>query len=201
MFLKMFGRKKDHAKITNKDPIFHVRLIGSTETFVASGRGCSKVPVQKLWDNSLEERYLKKVIVCISTTGIVMKETDKKDDTGVLFPIENISFCNSDTAVNEHIFSWIWKSEVTDKLECYAVLCSSKDKSHTMALVLSRAFQIAYKEWKASKEKEENRKNAIDSPRTPRLPLAKNGTGSRGKEVPSTDDCLTNGDISHLDIS
>ena len=57
----MFGRKKDAAKISDKTPVFHVRYIGNTETFVANGKGCSYAPVQRLWDNSPGEKHLRKV--------------------------------------------------------------------------------------------------------------------------------------------
>lgn len=57
----MFSRKKDTAKISDKTPVFHVRYIGSTETYVANGRGCSYAPVQRLWDNSPGEKHLRKV--------------------------------------------------------------------------------------------------------------------------------------------
>nr|KAG5696743.1 hypothetical protein BaRGS_028863 [Batillaria attramentaria] len=145
----MFGRRKDAAKISDKIPVFHVRYIGSTETFVANGRGCSYAPVQRLWDNSPDEKHLRKVAVYLSQTGIVMKDSEKKDEVIGEFSIENISFCNTDRAVNERIFSWICRSEHENRLDCHAVLCSTKQKAQTMAVVLSRAFQIAYKDWKA----------------------------------------------------
>ena len=57
----MFSRKKDAGKISDTTPVFHVRYIGCTETYVASGRGCSYKPVQRLWDNSPGEKHLRKV--------------------------------------------------------------------------------------------------------------------------------------------
>lgn len=151
----MFSSLKVRAKITEKDPVFKVRYIGCTETFVATGKGCTNVPVQKLWDNAGEEKSLKKTTVLINTSGILVGDVDGKvkAETDRLFNIENISFCNADCVVNERIFTWICKDESSPSLVCHAVLCSSKEKAKAMALVLSRAFQIAYKEWKMSKTK------------------------------------------------
>ncbi|XP_045201937.2 protein FAM43A-like [Mercenaria mercenaria] len=149
----MFNRLKDRAKITDQDPTFKARYVGSTETFTASGRGCTTPLVQKLWDNSEEERYLKRVQIKITVSGIHLKNLDKKKEPEKLFPIENISFCNVDTLVNEKLFSWICSDNDTKMLQCHAVICSSGEKAKAMSIVLSRAFQIAYKEWKSSQIK------------------------------------------------
>ncbi|KAL3846858.1 hypothetical protein ACJMK2_017812 [Sinanodonta woodiana] len=150
----MFSKAKESAKITDKDPTFKARYIGSTETFQATGKGCTTVPVQKLWDNAAEERYLKRVSLLLNKSGILIKDLEKKNDIGKLFIIENISFCNVDCAVNEKIFSWVYQTEETKRLECHAVLCSSTEKAKAMALVMARAFQIGYKEWKINQSKE-----------------------------------------------
>ncbi|XP_060082551.1 protein FAM43A-like [Ylistrum balloti] len=151
----MFSSLKVRAKITEKDPVFKVRYIGCTETFVATGKGCTNIPVQKLWDNAGEEKTLKRTTVQINTNGILMADMEKKGKSAQdkLFNIENISFCNADCILNERIFTWICKDESSPSLICHAVLCSSKEKAKAMALVLSRAFQIAYKEWQMSKTK------------------------------------------------
>ncbi|OWF54478.1 protein FAM43A-like [Mizuhopecten yessoensis] len=158
----MFSSLKVRAKITERDPVFKVRYIGCTETFVATGKGCTNGPVQKLWDNAGEEKSLKRTTVQINTNGILLEDMDGKGKGahGRLFSIENISFCNADCILNERIFTWICKNESCPSLICHAVLCSSKEKAKTMALVLSRAFQIAYKEWQMSKTKvtRENRR-------------------------------------------
>ncbi|XP_033761030.1 protein FAM43A-like [Pecten maximus] len=151
----MFSSLKVRAKITEKDPVFKVRYIGCTETFVATGKGCTNIPVQKLWDNAGEEKTLKRTTIQINTSGILMADMDRKGKGAhdTLFNIENISFCNADCVLNERIFTWICKDDSSPSLICHAVLCSSKEKAKAMALVLSRAFQIAYKEWQMSKTK------------------------------------------------
>lgn len=149
----MFNRQKESAKITEQDPSFKARYIGSIETFVASGKGCTNLPVQKLWDNSAEERYLKHVQLKVRSDGIHMINLDNKKESERLFKIENISFCNVESVVNDKIFSWICKDTEDSPIYCHAVLCSNTEKARAMALVLSRAFQIAYKEWKSNKNK------------------------------------------------
>ena len=149
----MFNRLKESAKITEQDPTFKARYIGCLETFVASGKGCTNLPVQKLWDNSADERYLKRVQLKIRTDGLHMLYPDDKKEPERLFKIENISFCNVESVVNDKIFSWICKDDDDSPILCYAVLCSNTEKARALALVLSRAFQIAYKEWKARKNK------------------------------------------------
>lgn len=144
----MFVTSKVRAKITDADPVFKTRYLGSMEVFVPNGTGCTNAPVQKLWDNSGEEKGMRRVTTVINVHGIFMRDSDKKKDEGQLFPIENISFCNAESIANGKIFSWISKEENGPKLICHAVLCSTPEKAKSMALVMSRAFQIAYKEWK-----------------------------------------------------
>lgn len=150
---KMFNRLKDHAKITDQDPSFKARYVGYSETFTATGRGCTTPLVQKLWDNSEDERFLKRVQLKFTVSGIHMKNLDKKKEPEKLFPIENISFCNVDTTVNEKLFSWICLDTENNMLKCHVALCSSGEKAKSMSLVMSRVFQIAYKEWKSSQIK------------------------------------------------
>ena len=147
---------KVKAHITEEDPCFKVKDIGCIETYVASGRGCTNAPVQKLWDNSCPEKSMKKIKIVINVSGIHILNEDKKKSKGnTVFSIDNISFCNADGDVHERIFSWICKDEASPSLICHAVLCSSREKAKAMALVLSRAFQIAYKEWKMEKTKDQ----------------------------------------------
>lgn len=157
----MWSATKVRARITETDPVFKARYIGCAETFVASGQGCTTGPVQKLWDNAGSERELKKVTITINTNGITMKESEKKKDQGKFYPIENISFCNADVAVNERIFCWICKAADSPSLQVYAVICSTKEEAKSMSLVMSRAFQIAYKEWKTMKNREERESKKV----------------------------------------
>ncbi|CAG2206025.1 unnamed protein product [Mytilus edulis] len=106
----MFVSSKVRAKITDSDPVFKTRYLGDVEVYVPNGTGCTNAPVQKLWDNSGEEKAMNKVTTVINIHGIFMKDSDKKKDEG--------------NAVQH------------------------PEKAKSMALVMSRAFQIAYKEWK-----------------------------------------------------
>ncbi|KAK3094911.1 hypothetical protein FSP39_007805 [Pinctada imbricata] len=153
---------KVRASITETDPVFKGRYLGFTETFVASGTGCTIKHVQTMWDNAGSEKHMKKVVLVLNTSGILMKEEGKKKDRGQHFPIENISFCNADANI-ERVFSWICKEEDSPKLLCHAVLCSDSEGAKAMSLVMSRAFQIAYKEWKTHKSRElrESRKGKV----------------------------------------
>ncbi|XP_056006378.1 low density lipoprotein receptor adapter protein 1-B-like [Ostrea edulis] len=157
----MWSATKVRARITETDPVFRARYIGFAETFVASGQGCTTGPVQKLWDNAGEERELKKMTIIINTSGITIKGSDKKKEQGRFYPIENISFCNADVTINERIFCWICKDSESPSLQCHAVICGSKEEAKSMALVMSRAFQIAYKEWKTLKNREERESKKI----------------------------------------
>ncbi|KAH3805641.1 protein FAM43A-like [Dreissena polymorpha] len=150
----MFNRLKDRAKISDQDPSFTVRYIGSAETFTATGKGCTTPLVQRLWDNAEEEQFLPRMRVKITPSGVSMKSLDKKKVPEKMFPIENISFCNVDLEVNDRIFSWISRPADDKMWECHAVYCSSTEKARSMSLVLTRAFHIAYKEWKSSQTKE-----------------------------------------------
>lgn len=200
----MFNRLKDRAKITDQDPAFKARYIGSSEIFTASGRGCTTAVVQKLWDNSKEERYLKRVQLKMTCSGIQMKHLDKKKEDDALFPIENISFCNVDTLVNDHLFSWICSDPGDKLLQCHAVFCSSSQKAKAMSLVLSRAFQIAYKEWKSSQLKvKRDSENYHRSQSLPTLSFSRRPVGESRvlSKQHSVDPSMNNGVVSAKTVS
>ncbi|GFO23722.1 protein fam43a [Plakobranchus ocellatus] len=85
------------------------------------------------------------------------------------FKMEDVSFCAADKSVNDRIFCWIsrCKHELVERgresngtigpLEVHAVLCSTVGKAETMAAVTSRAFHLAYKEWRAEQQRETRR--------------------------------------------
>ncbi|BFZ00365.1 hypothetical protein BsWGS_03404 [Bradybaena similaris] len=156
----MLSWKKSSADISEDAPAFQVRYIGTTETFVPIGQGCATLPLQRLWDNAPSEKNLRKVLVKLSTQGISMNELDKKNDKDnppKWFSIEDISFCAADKSVNERLFCWITKDPDSGRLEVHAVLCSTQEKARTMAIVLSRAFHLAYKDWVADRQREQRR--------------------------------------------
>lgn len=142
---------KSKVTINDEDAKFEVRYIGKVETFVPHGTGCTKVPAQKIWDASCEEKNMTKISLVIAPTGITIKNIETKQQ--IRYDIENISFCNAEKEVNDRIFCWICKVPDSGKLYCHAVLCSSKEKAQALALVMNRAFHIAYKDWKATRER------------------------------------------------
>ena len=82
------------------------------------------------------------------------------------FKMEDVSFCAADKSANDRIFCWIsrWGREAGSEaegrvgpFEVHAVLCSTVDKAQTMAAVMSRAFQLAYKDWRAVQQRENRR--------------------------------------------
>lgn len=157
----MFAPRRGKVSINpGGSPEFQAQYIGSTETFVANGTGCTIPLVQKLWDNCPEERFLKRVLLIISPAGIHMKFLDagrKSKDKDVVIDIQDISYCCAQHDIHDRVFAWICKGNNSNGpakcLECHAVLCSSKEKAQTISLVLSRAFHIAYREWKLEKDK------------------------------------------------
>ncbi|RUS85424.1 hypothetical protein EGW08_006815, partial [Elysia chlorotica] len=164
----MFTWRKDRANISDEEPTFHVRYLGCTETYTPVGPGCTTRYVQKLWDNAPSERHLKRVAVKLGLGGIWTKTGNKNDVSSSVthFKMEDVSFCAADKSANDRIFCWISRcnreadGEAEGRvgpLEVHAVLCSTVDKAQTMAAVMSRAFQLAYKDWRAEKQRE-NRK-------------------------------------------
>ncbi|XP_013405239.1 protein FAM43A [Lingula anatina] len=144
----MFKKK---VPITEEDPVFFVRYIGNTETFVPSGKGCTDAPLQKIWDSSTEERNMSRVALRINKTGMLMVNPETKQE--FMFGIEQLSYCAPDRAINDRIVCWVYKLPEKQKLYCHAAICSSKEKAQAVALVLSRAFQVAFKEWKTNSAK------------------------------------------------
>ena len=161
----MFSRK-DKIDITPCDPQYSVKYIGKTETFLPSGKGCTEIPVQKIWDNSSDEKHLKRVSFLVNSIGIFLEELDNKK-TEMKFDIQNISYCSAEQSLHERVFSWIWRDPQTKLLECHAVLCSSREKAQSIAVLMSRAFQIAYKDWKGDKTRKARLKSNSKLQTTP----------------------------------
>ncbi|XP_059172719.1 PTB-containing, cubilin and LRP1-interacting protein-like [Physella acuta] len=156
----MFSWKKDSAHISDEEPNFHVRYLGHTETYVPSGKGCTLQPLKRLWDSAPTERSLRRVVIKLGLNGLFLQDLEKKESKNITrnFDMENISFCAADRSVNDRLFCWIYKNPETEKLEAHAVLCNTSDKPKIMVVVLSRAFYLAYKDWRAEKKREERRK-------------------------------------------
>ncbi|KAI8770524.1 PTB-containing, cubilin and LRP1-interacting protein [Biomphalaria glabrata] len=155
----MFSWRKDKADISGEEPVFHVRYLGYTDAYLSSGSGCTSRPLSTLWDNVSEEKQLHRVVVKMGLAGLELRYLDKSiKDEKKTFPMEHISYCAADKSVNDRLFCWIYKNPTTEQLEAHAVLCSSREKSQTMAAVLSRAFHLAYRDWKAERLREERKK-------------------------------------------
>ncbi len=152
----MFGRRKEKADITPGEPQFHVRYAGHVETFTGSGRGCTSAHVQKIWDQSRDERKMTKYAMLIVPTGIILTESENKlgKKQERKFDIKRIShYCAAEKGAHERVFAWIYQDPDSTRLFCHAVLCSTREKAQQAAIVLSRAVQIAYKDWKGEKIK------------------------------------------------
>ena len=75
----MFGWKAQ-ADITGAEPQFSVRYAGSTETFTATGPGCTAIPVQRVWDNAPEERHMRRCELLVSPAGLMLLDADRPTD-------------------------------------------------------------------------------------------------------------------------
>ena len=153
----MFSRRKEKVDITSTDPQFIVRYIGKCETFTPNGKGCTKEPVQKIWDHAVDEKRLKRVSLLITPSGIIMTDQDGKIVLNK-FDIKYISYCCAEQGIHDRTFAWVYKD--SKKLECHAIQASSREKAQAMAVLLSRAFQIAYRDWKGHRDKAARQKNA-----------------------------------------
>ena len=137
--------KKQKWDINPDYPEMTVRYIGKIETVGAFESGCTRRPVQRIWDNAPNEKNLRRASMQVSNDGIVLKDLEKRN-VDVTFDIRSISYCAAEKSPHERIFSWIAKRSATDHLYCYAVLCPSKEKAQNAAIQLSRAFQNAHQQ-------------------------------------------------------
>ncbi|ELU16599.1 hypothetical protein CAPTEDRAFT_78751, partial [Capitella teleta] len=94
---------------------------------------------------------MKRITLSISSAGISITDQDNKRFEEKV-PIKDISHCCAERSPHERVFTWISKNKRLKKLECHAVICQNKEKAQMMAVLLHRAFQIAYVEWKNRKE-------------------------------------------------
>ena len=152
----MFGKRKEKANITPGEPQFHVKYVGNVETYVRSAKGCTSNLVQKIWDNSEEEKKMKKYSMLVIPTGIVLSDVDKKNHE-LKFDIKNISHYSTEKGAHERVFAWIYHEPEAQRLYCHAVLCAHREKAQQAAIVLSRSLHIAYKDWKGEKIKTERK--------------------------------------------
>ncbi|KAH9509447.1 hypothetical protein Btru_045908 [Bulinus truncatus] len=158
----MFSWRRDSADISCEEPTFHVRYVGHTIAYLSSGVGCTSQPLKTLWGTGavVEKKSLHRVVVKLGLEGLEVTDLEKSngDKKPKIFDMENISYCAADKSVDDRLFCWIYKNPLTDELEAHAVLCSTREKSQTMAAVMARAFHLAYKDWKADRQREERRK-------------------------------------------
>lgn len=140
----MFKFVPRKAKVTineNKTAMFKVKYIGSVETFVPVGVGCTSTPVQKLWDSCPGPQSLKTVQLII---------TNKLDIDGLVgnfsTDLRNVSYCAIPRDINSNIFAWIQRNTESHQLKCHAVLCSSESKAKDLYQVMTSAFHAVYKD-------------------------------------------------------
>lgn len=190
------NQKKGSADITPGDPHFMVRYVGKTETYVTSGAGCTLNAVQKIWDNSVEEKYMQRMMVIISSTGICMRDLEgRSKEPSILIDIKDIAYCCAEKAPHERVFTWISKDHASKKLECHAVLCTTKEKAQGLALTLHRAFHIAYKDWKSKKDKRARQKKAS---KVEQMTREKQANGNNQKKTPSSASSSSSSSSLHL---
>ena len=157
----MFTQKKGRVEINGEEPTFFVKYAGKSETFVASGKGCTHNAVQRIWDNSVEERHMRRMSIFINDSGMLLKELDgPKHEEPWKIDIKDISYCCAEKGAHERVFAWISKDKSRKKLFCHGVLCQSREKAQMMAIMLSSAFQIAYRDWKMKREREARQKSS-----------------------------------------
>ena len=160
---KMFARKRDKVEFTPEDPCFSVRYIGQVETTIPNGKGCTNAPVRRMLEVADEEKKMRKMFLIVNTKGVYTKDMEDKSAEYEKYDITSISYCCADRVNNPRIFSWIYKLPGTRKLECHGVLCSSKEKAQAISMLLSRTFHLAYRDWKANKERVARHKNNTEN--------------------------------------
>ena len=149
------------VEITPSEPQFIARYVGKTEVYVAVGRGCTQEAVQRIWDNCYDERGMDRVSLLINCSGIQLRDVDKKSSSARIYRIQDIAYCSAERGLHDRVFSWIHRQPDSGRLECHAVLCAAPERAQLMALVLHRAFHVAYKDWKRAKEKRRRSRAAI----------------------------------------
>ncbi|XP_074657709.1 low density lipoprotein receptor adapter protein 1-A-like [Tubulanus polymorphus] len=176
------------------DPEFQVRFLGYTDTLVSSGKGCTKLPVQKLVDSlaTTDERSLRKAVITVNTSGLFLREKHSKHAMTDKFDIRYISYCSADTDIHPKLFSWVYNNKAEQQMQCYAVYCSSSEKANMLALELSRAFHVAYTDWKLNKTRQERQKNTRIRQRTLSTESSASSDG-KGKLNRSSSDPVTYG--------
>ena len=164
----MFHVRKGRAEISEKNATFvcNVSFVGKTQTFVPYGLGCTRTHVQNVWDNSPKEDQLVRCRISIARHGICLENLEKYHSAAQLtsvhdvitspgatlnFSVQDVSYFCAEGVPHQRIFSWIYRNKMERKLECYVVLCSSKEKAKLLAANVSLAFSHAFHDYKIDK--------------------------------------------------
>ena len=141
----MFAHK-EKLQITGSIPQFTVKYVGHVTTWTTTGLGCTRTPVQQIWDGSPPERDMPCVTLSLDPTGMELRSMEEKRLES--FDIRYVCYCATDSEHHPKIFSWIYKKPGIAAV-CHAVICSHAEKAQTLAGCMSQVFHIAYKDWKS----------------------------------------------------
>ena len=166
----MLQQRRGRADISEKTGGFtcNVGFVGKTNTFVPHGFGCTRTHVQNVWDNCAKEDQLPRCRISVTRHGIRLENLEKhapavRGDVittpGAIlnFEVQDVSYFCAEGSPHQRVFSWIHRNKMEGKLECYVVLCSSKEKAKLLAANVSLAFSHAFHDYKIEKVRRHKR--------------------------------------------
>ena len=114
----MFAPRRGKASINpGGSPQFQALYIGNVDAYHALGQGCTRPLVQRMLDNCRGERYLPRVLLTLSPSGLILKDLEKSQASAAKFDIQNISYCSAENGEHDRVFAWICKANTGKKLD------------------------------------------------------------------------------------
>jgi len=159
---------ENDAPETEDDVVtFNLKYLGSTvvekTTDIAEVTKISSEAVKKIIKTAKaarkQQKKLQRVIVAISTKGIVV--TDLQGNDILKVSIYRISNCAA-VSTRRQVFSFI-STDQTDTMECHAFFCSKRKLAETVTLTVGKIFTSAYEEWRDTPKAQNILKNQNNS--------------------------------------
>lgn len=195
-------KRSGAAEVTPKSPSFSVRYLGKREAPIVRGQGCTQELMKTMWDDVVSERQLPKLRLTIHRKSLDLAWVGSTEREPQRIPMQAVTYCSLDRAVNNRIFSWIHATDEpptppgqtrggggaaargSQKHWCVAVVASSTDKARAMSVVLQRSFLTFYKDSVAAAAKPATQTAAaVEAALSKRREASGGGSGDFGERL------------------
>ncbi|XP_063001485.1 protein FAM43B [Elgaria multicarinata webbii] len=175
----VFRSKRQKVELNKEDPTYTAWYLGNAVTLQAKGEGCTDLAVDKIWAKSDSGARSTKMKLTLGPHGIRMSPGEKgARRPSHAYLLHRITYCAADGR-HPKLFVWVYRHQVKNKavvLRCHAVLLSTAEKAHAVALLLYQTSNSAFNEFKRLKRQNDARhlqQQLLGEAMIPLVPLRK----------------------------